>query len=141
LVEQQSPQRRKYHRQLLAASVGGRTRFAWRGHRPTQLSVAGADSGGARAAALYSLICTARLNGVAPEACLRHVLANIADHLVNRVDDFLPWNGVARLSRACKNTPLISGVMPSPGNSMPPDSRQHWLYAWFVSSFVSLFAS
>lgn len=50
---------------------------------------AGADSRGERAAVLYSLIGTAKLNGVAPEACLRHVLANIADHPVNRVDDFL----------------------------------------------------
>ena len=53
---------------------------------------AGADSGGERAAAIYSLIGTARLNGVDPEAWLRHVLTHIADHPVNRVDDFLPWN-------------------------------------------------
>jgi transposase len=53
---------------------------------------AGADSGGERAAAIYSLIGTAKLNGVDPEAWLRHVLAHIADHPVNRVDDFLPWN-------------------------------------------------
>jgi hypothetical protein len=53
---------------------------------------AGADSGGERAAAIYSLIGTAKLNGVAPEAWLRHVLTHIADHPVNRVDEFLPWN-------------------------------------------------
>lgn len=53
---------------------------------------AGADSGGERAAAIYSLIGTAKLNGVDPEAWLRHVLAHIADHPVNRVDEFLPWN-------------------------------------------------
>jgi transposase len=53
---------------------------------------AGADSGGERAAAMYSLIGTAKLNGVDPEAWLRHVLAHIADHPVNRVDKFLPWN-------------------------------------------------
>ena len=53
---------------------------------------AGADSGGERAAAIYSLIGTAKLNGVAPEAWLRHVLTHITDHPVNRIDDFLPWN-------------------------------------------------
>ena len=53
---------------------------------------AGADSGGERAASIYSLIGTAKLNGIDPENWLRHVLAHIADHPVNRVDDFLPWN-------------------------------------------------
>lgn len=53
---------------------------------------AGADSGGERAAAIYSLIGTAKLNGVDPEAWLRHVLTHIADHPVNRVDELLPWN-------------------------------------------------
>jgi transposase len=53
---------------------------------------AGANSGGERSAAIYSLIGTAKLNGVDPEAWLRHVLANIADHPVNRVDEFLPWH-------------------------------------------------
>ena len=53
---------------------------------------AGADSGGERAAAMYSLIGTTKLNGIDPEAWLRHVLAHIADHPVNQVEDFLPWN-------------------------------------------------
>jgi hypothetical protein len=53
---------------------------------------AGADSGGERAAAMYGLIGTAKLNGVDPEAWLRHVLERIAEHPVNRVHDFLPWN-------------------------------------------------
>jgi hypothetical protein len=53
---------------------------------------AGADSGGERAASIYSLIGTAKLNRIDPEAWLRHVLTHIADHPVNRVDDFLPWN-------------------------------------------------
>jgi hypothetical protein len=53
---------------------------------------AGADSGGERAAAIYSLIGTAKLNGVDPEAWLRHVLTHIADHPINRVDEFLPWH-------------------------------------------------
>ena len=61
---------------------------------------AGADSGGERAAAIYSLIGTAKLNSVDPEAWLRHVLAHIAEHPVNRVADFLPWNCAAQLAAA-----------------------------------------
>jgi transposase len=53
---------------------------------------AGSDNGGERAAAMYSLIGTAKLNGVDPEAWLRYVLTHIADHPINRVDEFLPWH-------------------------------------------------
>jgi hypothetical protein len=49
-------------------------------------------------AAIYSLIGTAKLNGVDPEAWLRHVLTNIDDHPINRVDDFLPWNCAAQFA-------------------------------------------
>lgn len=59
---------------------------------------AGADSGGERAAAIYSLIGTAKLNDVDPEAWLRHVLTHIADHPVNRVDDFLPWHCASQIA-------------------------------------------
>ena len=52
----------------------------------------GADSGGERAAAMYSLIGSARMNGLDPEAYLRHVFTHIADHPINRIDDLLPWN-------------------------------------------------
>ena len=53
---------------------------------------AGSDAGGERAAAIYSLIQTAKLNGIDPEAYLRHVIGRIADHPVKRVAELLPWN-------------------------------------------------
>jgi transposase len=53
---------------------------------------AGSDSGGRSAAAAYSLIQTARLNGRDPEDYLRHVLERIAYHPVRRVRELLPWN-------------------------------------------------
>lgn len=70
---------------------------AERGIRPLALGrknylFAGSDSGGRRAAILYTLIQTAVLNGIDPEAYLRDVLAGIADHPINRIDDLLPWH-------------------------------------------------
>ena len=50
------------------------------------------DKGGERAAAVLSLIETAKLNGIDPEAYLRDVLTRIADHPINRIDELLPWN-------------------------------------------------
>ena len=55
---------------------------------------AGSDRGAERAAALYTLIETAKLNGVDPEAYLRDVLARIADHPATRLADLLPWTWV-----------------------------------------------
>ena len=53
---------------------------------------AGSDRGGERAAAMYSLIITAKLNGVDPRAWLADVLARIADHPASRLHELLPWN-------------------------------------------------
>lgn len=52
----------------------------------------GSDAGGERAAAIYSLVESAKLNGRDPQAYLRDVLARIADHPINRIDELLPWN-------------------------------------------------
>ena len=53
---------------------------------------AGSDSGGERAATMYTIIETAKLNGLNPEAYLRAVIARIADHPMKRIDELLPWN-------------------------------------------------
>jgi transposase len=58
---------------------------------------AGSDSGGERAAAIYSLIGTAKLNGHDPEAYLREVLQRIADHPINHIKELLPWNLVTAI--------------------------------------------
>src|SRR5581483_1639151 len=53
---------------------------------------AGSDAGGERAAAIYSLLGSAKLNGIDPEAYLTSVLRRIADHPINRIAELLPWN-------------------------------------------------
>jgi transposase len=53
---------------------------------------AGSDRGGERAAAVYTLVETAKLNGVDPQAWLADVLARLPDHPAKRVGDLLPWN-------------------------------------------------
>ena len=53
---------------------------------------AGSDAGGERAAAMYSLLGSAKLNGLDPEIYLHHVMERIADHPINRIKELLPWN-------------------------------------------------
>ena len=52
----------------------------------------GSERSGKSAAIVYTLMETATLNNIAPQAWLTDVLIRIADHKINRVDDFLPWN-------------------------------------------------
>ena len=58
---------------------------------------AGSDRGGERAAAIYSLIVTARLNSVDPRAWLADTLRRIADHPAHRLHELLPWNYASTL--------------------------------------------
>jgi transposase len=67
---------------------------------------AGADSGGERAAAMYSLIGSARLNGPDPEANLARVLEHIADHPANRIAELLPWNVVSAMPSSARGEPI-----------------------------------
>ena len=60
---------------------------------------AGADCGGERAAAIYSLIGTAKLNTIDSESYLRYVLTHIAEHPINRIEELLPWTIAPSLSK------------------------------------------
>lgn len=60
----------------------------------------GSDSGGERAAVIYSLLGTAKLNGLNPRAYLRHVLDRIAEHPINRIDELLPWAVAGQINAA-----------------------------------------
>ena len=68
-------------RELRAVAVGRRN---W--------TFAGSDEGGRRAAAIYTLIATAKLNDIDPQAWLADVLARINDHNIQRLGQLLPWN-------------------------------------------------
>ncbi len=57
----------------------------------------GSDAGGERAAAIYSLVETAKLNGLDPEGYLRNLFERIAEHPINRIEELLPWNIGAHL--------------------------------------------
>jgi len=68
-------------REIRAVAVG---RHNW--------TFAGSDEGGRRAAAMFTLINSCKLNGVDPQAWLAHVLAHLPDHPASRIAEMLPWN-------------------------------------------------
>ncbi len=61
-------------------------------HKRRNYLFVGSDAGGERAAAMYSLLGSAKLNGHNPEAFLREVLTRIADLPITRINELLPWN-------------------------------------------------
>ncbi len=71
---------------------------------------AGSDVGGERAAAIYSLIGTAKLNGLDPEAYLRYVITHINEHRISKVAELLPWNVAAKLHSLTQDTTEISAL-------------------------------
>jgi len=75
---------------------------------------AGSDSGGERAAAIDSLIGTAKLNGLDPEAYLCEVLQRVTDHPINWIEEPPPWNLVASAEAIASNLspPITSRKWP-----------------------------
>lgn len=61
--------------------------------------LAGSDEGGRRAAIMYTIIESAKMNGLGPEAYLADVIARIADHPLNQINELLPWNWRPGLAR------------------------------------------
>jgi transposase len=94
----------------------------------------GAGSGGERAAAMYSLIVSAKLNGIDPLAYLRHVLTHIADYPVNRIADLLPWNIADMVQRqTTEPSALLAIGVPMSMTVLAPRLRQNGLWGWLKS--------
>jgi hypothetical protein len=68
----------------------------------------GSDSGGERAAIIYSLVETCKLNHIDPQRYLHYVLERIADHPINRIDELLPWNVVDQLNQPTQVTTALA---------------------------------
>ena len=87
-----TPQERDDRRRICLQRERGRSPGRGRSRRPDHYLLMGSDAGGERAASIYSLVETAKLNGPDPQAYLREVLTRIADYPINHIDELLPWN-------------------------------------------------
>src|SRR5215472_4808651 len=87
-----------------------RARFARHRSRAPRMVIRRLRPGGERAAAIYTLIATAKLNGVDPQAWLADVLRRIADHPVSRLHELLPWHWKLHETRAA----AACHIAPSP---------------------------
>ena len=68
----------------------------------------GSDSGGERAAIIYSLIETCKLNHIDPQRYLHYVLERIAEHPINRIEELLPWNLTEQLQQPAQVTQALA---------------------------------
>ena len=68
----------------------------------------GSDAGGHTAAVMYTLLGTAKLNGINPQRYLRHVLERLPEHPSNRIDELLPWAVAAKWADEAKELPLAA---------------------------------
>ena len=68
----------------------------------------GSDSGGERAAIIYALIETCKLNRIDPQRYLEYVLRRIADHPINRIEELLPWNVAEQLGQPQEVTDALA---------------------------------
>jgi hypothetical protein len=68
----------------------------------------GSDTGGDRAAIIYSLVETCKLNHIDPQRYLHYVLERIADHPINRIEELLPWNVADQLNQPTQVTAALA---------------------------------
>jgi transposase len=68
----------------------------------------GSDTGGERAAIIYSLIESCRRNQIDPQCYLQYVLERIADHPINRVEELLPWDVAGQLNQPYQVTEALA---------------------------------
>jgi transposase len=68
----------------------------------------GSDSGGERAATIYSLVESCKFNHIDPQRYLHYVLERIADHPINRIEELLPWNVADQLNQPTQVTTALA---------------------------------